>query len=54
MFPGARTDVSAIKSKRTRQLTIDFAKNNVKRPKCCRDISEHGKDVVISRQLVDC
>jgi hypothetical protein len=40
-FPCARTDASAIKSKRSRQLTIDFAKYDVKRPEHSRDISEH-------------
>jgi hypothetical protein len=41
VFPCARTDASAIKSKRSRQLTIDFAKYDVKRPEYCRDIGKH-------------
>jgi hypothetical protein len=38
MFPCARTGASAIKSKRSRQLTIDFAKYVVKRPEYRRNI----------------
>jgi hypothetical protein len=50
VFPCARTDASAIKSTGSRQLTIDFAEYDVKRPEYCRDISEH----MSARQEIHC